>query len=130
VRAVIGLLTGKIKHSEVGVITFYSAQRALLRSCLFQEDLEVSTVDGFQGREKDYIVISTVRANSDGDVGFLADYRRLNVALTRARKGLIVIGCAQTLKNSEYWARWIEWAAQKGAHVRLANDTSVNIVSA
>jgi len=75
--------------------------------------LDASSVDGYQGREKEVIVFSTVRSNAKGKVGFLSDWRRLNVALTRARRGLIVIGDKKTLMNDPYWKKWVEWAEQR-----------------
>jgi hypothetical protein len=73
-------------------------------------DIEVNTVDGFQGREKDFIIISCVRANDEGVIGFLSDARRMNVALTRARFGLYIVGCAETLRSNTHWRKLIAYA--------------------
>ena len=69
--------------------------------------VEVRTVDGFQGREKEVILFSCVRANQRGRLGFLSDERRLNVGLTRARRGLFVVGCKRTLRNDPSWAAFV-----------------------
>jgi len=82
--------------TTIGVITFYAGQvetlSAMFRSIPQLRQIKISTVDGFQGDECDYIIISCVRANPHGNVGFVQDFRRLNVALTRARHGLFVVG--------------------------------------
>ena len=67
-----------------------------------------------QGREKEVIIFSSVRSNKEGNVGFLSDSRRLNVALTRSRRGLIVVGNPDTLRHDENWNAWIE-------HIRSRN---------
>lgn len=79
--------------------------------------LEVRSVDGFQGREKAVIVFSAVRSNARRAVGFLSDYRRLNVALTRAQRGLVVMGDARTLGASPDWRAWLQWAHAAGVVV-------------
>ncbi|CAE8651705.1 unnamed protein product, partial [Polarella glacialis] len=123
------LAWGDISPTEIGVITPYAAQARLIRRSLGCPPpgkraqsgatgvalVEVSSVDGFQGREKDLIVVSTVRANEKGQIGFVGDPRRLNVALTRARRGIVVCGSFSTLSVDEYgWRPWLTWAQERG----------------
>ncbi len=90
--------TAKIQNQFVAVLTPYSAQAELLKSRLSHfNNVEVSSIDGFQGREADIVVFVTVRCNVHYEIGFLKDLRRMNVALTRARAGVIVIGHRATL---------------------------------
>jgi superfamily I DNA and/or RNA helicase len=97
-----------VPGGAIGVITPYNAQVQLLRSLLpADQGLEVNTVDGFQGREKEAIVLSLVRSNEHGEVGFLADQRRLNVAVTRARRHLAVFADSATLAYDENLASFV-----------------------
>lgn len=80
----------------IAILTPYTRQVKTLQASLPTSAI-ISTVDGFQGQEADVIIYVTVRCNSHGDIGFLSDLRRLNVVLTRARAGLILIGCPRTL---------------------------------
>ena len=96
---------------DVGIISPYRAQVQLLRRLLmkreffkpFRRYISVNTVDGFQGQERDIIVISMVRANDDGQIGFLRDLRRMNVAMTRARMKLIILGDVPTLTRHPFY---------------------------
>ena len=114
---------------DIGVITGYAAQADLLNRRareLFGERsaaLEIHTVDGFQGRDKKSIILSTVRSNSGCYIGFMTDERRLNVALTRAEDRLFVVGNANTLGYANPWnnevhifARYMQWLQKVGAH--------------
>jgi len=124
---------GDILGPDIGIITPYAAQARFIRQQLgvpsgnargFLDPTaaaraaqlpEVSSVDGFQGREKDLILVSPVRANVAGRVGFISDPRRLNVSLTRARRGLVVCGHYPTLaKDEQGWGPWIAWAEDRG----------------
>ncbi|XP_064607811.1 regulator of nonsense transcripts 1-like [Liolophura sinensis] len=105
-------LRSGIRPEQIGIITPYEGQRSYLvqymqysgglNKLLYQE-IEVASVDAFQGREKDFIILSCVRSNEHQGIGFLNDPRRLNVALTRARYGIIVVGNPKVLSKQPLW---------------------------
>ncbi|KAL0271677.1 UNVERIFIED_CONTAM: hypothetical protein PYX00_008693 [Menopon gallinae] len=111
-KIVTKFLRAGVKPEQIGLITPYEGQRAYLvqfmqyqgslHSKLYQE-IEVASVDAFQGREKDIIIMSCVRSNEHQGIGFLNDPRRLNVALTRAKYGIIIIGNPKVLSKQPLW---------------------------
>jgi ATP-dependent RNA/DNA helicase IGHMBP2 len=112
------ILSLGVAPGEVAVISPYEAQVQRLRQVLAGEverGLEVDTVDGFQGREKDAVVVTLVRSNDRGEVGFLADVRRMNVAMTRARKKLVVIGDGATVARHPFYEAFLRHAQGAGA---------------
>jgi predicted DNA helicase len=110
------LVAAGLPPTGIAIITPYSAQAALLRERLIDvAGLEIDTIDAFQGREKEAVLLSLVRSNAEQRVGFLEDLRRMNVAITRARRHLFVVGDSATLSAHDYYARFIEEAqAQAG----------------
>jgi hypothetical protein len=118
-RVVRGLVEGGLAPKQIGVLTPYSAQVGRIErqlSDLLDHGLEVDSVDGFQGREKEAVVFSAVRSNEACEVGFLADARRLNVAITRARRKLVVVGDSATLSADALWSAFFDDAIARGAH--------------
>jgi superfamily I DNA and/or RNA helicase len=101
-------------YKDIAVIAPYAAQVRLLRDQFHGSGLEIDTVDGFQGREKEAVVISLVRSNAINEIGFLADRRRMNVALTRARRKLIVIGDSATLGIDEFFSAFFDYVEAEG----------------
>jgi superfamily I DNA and/or RNA helicase len=75
-------------------------------------DITINTIDGFQGQERDVVYISLVRSNAKSEIGFLKDYRRMNVAMTRARKKLIVVGDSATIGNDEFYGAFLDYCDQ------------------
>ena len=110
------LLAAGVSGTEIAVITPYSAQARLLRELIPDGTVEIDTVDGFQGREKEAVVISLVRSNPEGELGFLTDTRRINVALTRARRRLTVFGDSSTLGHHEFYLRLLEFFEAQDAY--------------
>ena len=112
---VTALCNAGVSPRDIAVIAPYAAQVRWLRHHAKHEMLEVDTVDGFQGREKEAVIICTVRSNNRGEIGFLADARRMNVALTRARRKLIVIGDSATLAVDPFFEQLLQWFEATGA---------------
>lgn len=150
--------------SDIGIITPYVAQVSLLNRLFNKNEtsierfkrvlgeqramqlanIEIKSVDGFEGREKEVIIFSTVRNNTRGHIGFLADRRRLNVGLTRAKRGLFVVGSITTLKagridrelantpsaemhgktgkGAEAWRRYVEFLNDRGLILELSGE--------
>ncbi|KAF9219331.1 P-loop containing nucleoside triphosphate hydrolase protein [Gyrodon lividus] len=153
-----------LRGEDIGIIAPYVAQISLLTRLLNTDEkyrkrfsanlgdyrklqlssIEIKTVDGFEGREKEVIIFSTVRNNPSGHIGFLADRRRLNVGLTRAKRGLFIIGSISTLTESgmvrsqagdggflsaahggtgaEAWGRYVEYLAEQRMVLQLTGD--------
>lgn len=118
----IGIEAWQEKHYTLGIIAPYSAQVECLHKLAESSDvlneihnlISINTVDAFQGQERDIIAISFVRSNEKGEVGFLSDIRRTNVAMTRARKKLIMIGDSATLGSHPFYVDLLEYVQQKG----------------
>jgi superfamily I DNA and/or RNA helicase len=109
---------------RVGIISPYRAQVEFLEDTLaefpllnaYRKSITVHTVDGFQGQERDVIGISLVRSNEDGEIGFLQDVRRMNVALTRARKKLVVAGDSATLAGHPFYRAFLDYVEEATAY--------------
>jgi len=118
----------ELRPKDIGIVTPYAAQVRLLRQMIRRAGIqtgvdrntgecgiEVSSVDGFQGREKEVMIVSTVRANMNRSLGFVSDPRRCNVTLTRARRGLVVIGHENTLRcDRKVWGPYVQWMIESG----------------
>ncbi|MBC8356705.1 MAG: AAA family ATPase [Planctomycetes bacterium] len=115
-RKVQALLDTGLAAADIAIIAPYAAQVRLLRELVDIDRLEVDTVDGFQGREKEAVLISLVRSNASAEIGFLADVRRMNVALTRARRKLVVVGDSATLGSHLFYQQMIDYFEQIGAY--------------
>jgi superfamily I DNA and/or RNA helicase len=118
------LLDCGIRGDQIAVIAPYAAQVRRLRELFEQagieqagmERVEVDSVDGFQGREKEAVVVTLVRSNPEGEIGFLSDVRRMNVALTRARRKLLVVGDGATLAGHTFYKDLLDYVEQIGAY--------------
>ncbi|WVQ86166.1 hypothetical protein IAT38_008334 [Cryptococcus sp. DSM 104549] len=112
--------------SQIGVITPYEGQRSYISSYMqlhgslkkeLYKEVEVASVDAFQGREKDYIILSCVRSNEHQGIGFLNDPRRLNVALTRAKYGVVILGNPKVLSKHPLWLYLLTHYKEKSCFV-------------
>ena len=114
-----------VKFPSIAVISPYKQQINLLKTQFehspelqkHKENISVNTIDSFQGQERDVVYISLTRSNDKGEIGFLSDIRRMNVAMTRARKKLVVIGDSATLGQHSFYRDFIEYAEKKGGYV-------------
>jgi len=111
-RLVNDFLVAGMSPAHLGVISPYQAQvKDLVRSV--PRNVEVKTIDGYQGREKELVILSCVRSNRNGRLGFLSDFRRLNVAITRPKCGLIVVGNADTLQHDPVWSSYLHFFRER-----------------
>lgn len=107
---------------SIALISPYREQVAYMKGVVEEDSklaalsLNINTIDGFQGQEKDVIYISLVRSNGKGEIGFLSDYRRMNVAMTRARKQLIIVGDSATIGSSEFYQSFLEYCEKVGGY--------------
>ncbi|WP_027470221.1 AAA domain-containing protein [Saccharicrinis fermentans] len=126
-REYFSTLASQLKDTEisVGVISPYKAQVNLLQENFKDVDeefdgcklqLSVNTIDSFQGQERDVIYISLVRSNEKGEIGFLSDTRRMNVAMTRARKKMVIVGDSATVGQHKFYGQFLDYINEIGAY--------------
>ena len=101
--------------TSTAFISPYSGQVAAAKEVL-AAGLRISTIDSFQGQEQENIIVSLVRSNDDGDIGFLKDYRRMNVAITRAKEQLIVIGDSATIGADKFYGEFLSYVEKNGTY--------------
>ncbi|KAJ3087643.1 ATP-dependent helicase NAM7 [Quaeritorhiza haematococci] len=137
-KIVTRFLKSDVKPSQIGVVTPYEGQRSYIVSYMqfngslnknLYKDIEVASVDAFQGREKDYIILSCVRSNEHQGIGFLNDPRRLNVALTRARYGVVILGNPKVLSKHPLWYQLLMYYKEKNCLVEGSlNNLKVSMI--
>ncbi|MFW6038026.1 MAG: IGHMBP2 family helicase [Candidatus Saliniplasma sp.] len=113
------LIDEGISKMDIGVITPYDDQKDNIESRIDYQNIEVDTVDGFQGREKEVIILSLTRSNRSNDIGFLKDLRRLNVSITRAKRKLIIIGDSTTLAKHPVYDSLFKYIQDEGKYVKV-----------
>lgn len=107
---------------SIALISPYREQVSLMKRLVAEDTrladvpLTINTIDGFQGQERDAVYISLVRSNDKCEIGFLKDYRRMNVAMTRARQKLVIVGDSATIGNDEFYRAFLEYCEQHGAY--------------
>jgi ATP-dependent RNA/DNA helicase IGHMBP2 len=107
---------------SIGIISPYREQVVLMQKDIDIDpeleafDITINTIDGFQGQERDVIYISLVRSNDKGTIGFLSDYRRMNVAMTRAKQKLVIIGDSATIGNNKFYGKFLDYCEKFGAY--------------
>lgn len=102
-------------NQDIAFISPYAGQIMLAKD-LLSKTIKISTIDSFQGQEYPMIIVSLVRSNSDGNIGFLSDVRRMNVALTRAKEKLIVIGDSSTIGSHKFYKTFLDYVEMKGEY--------------
>ncbi|XP_077003427.1 LOW QUALITY PROTEIN: putative helicase senataxin [Tamandua tetradactyla] len=116
-----------VTFRNIGIITHYKAQKTMIQRDLDKEferkgPAEVDTVDAFQGRQKDCVIVTCVRANAmQGSIGFLASLQRLNVTITRAKYSLFILGHLRTLMENQHWNHLIQDAQKRGAIIKTCD---------
>ncbi|NOQ74148.1 MAG: IGHMBP2 family helicase [Crocinitomix sp.] len=105
-----------LENISVGIISPYRRQIALLEETISEQGNQAQTIDSFQGQEKELIIVSLVRSNEKGIIGFLKDYRRMNVAMTRAKKKLIIIGDSATIGNDTFYESLLDYIEKHGTY--------------
>ena len=120
--------------ASVAIISPYREQVVFIKSNLKEDEIlasmpiRVDTIDGFQGQESDLVYISLVRSNPKGEIGFLKDYRRMNVAMTRAKRKLVIIGDSATVGGDDFYASFLDYCDKNGLYqsaweyMRMKND--------
>jgi len=121
-------MTSGVGEDLIGIISPYSAQIRLLRQNIHPRfpSIEIETVDGFQGREKEVIVTSLVRSNSGGGIGFLAESKRLNVAITRARRQVVIVCDSGTVCRDSFIRDLVTYVMRNGLVVKLNRAESTS----
>lgn len=109
------LQTASFDPAHTAFISPYSGQVAAAKDVL-EATLRLSTIDSFQGQEQENIIVSLVRSNDDGDIGFLKDYRRMNVAITRAKEQLVVIGDSATIGADKFYNAFLAYVEKHGSY--------------
>jgi len=98
-------------HSRLGKAALWAAAKDVL-----PKQMRISTIDSFQGQEKEIIILSLVRSNDDDDIGFLKDYRRMNVAITRAKEQLFVIGDSVIIGSDPFYNAFLTYIEKNGGY--------------